>query len=101
MICIGDLVKPKYVRSLILLPGIIFILSACLPSVTAESPSSLPEPGAVETIIFETAAAARTQTAQFLPPTQTITNTPTPQKHPPKRRHQPPQSFFFSQQIRR
>jgi hypothetical protein len=82
MIWIGNLVKPKFVRSLILLPGIILILSACLPSATAGSPSSPPEAGAVETIIFETAAAARTQTALFLPPTQTITNTPTPSKTP-------------------
>lgn len=58
------------------------VLAACASPVAGRSPVSSPAPGSVETIIFETAGAARTQTAQFLPPTQTLTHTPTPSKTP-------------------
>jgi hypothetical protein len=77
-----ELIKRKCVQRPILLLGIVLIISACGSPVVARPPASTPVPGVVETIIFETAAAARTQTAQFLPPTQTITNTPTPSKTP-------------------
>ena len=77
-----DLIKRKCVHSLVFLLGIVLVLSACGSPVVAGSPASTLEQGALETIIFETAAAARTQTARFLPPTQTITNTPTPSKTP-------------------
>lgn len=62
--------------------GIALLISACLPAAAGGFPASTPVPGFVETVIYETAAAARTQTAQLLPPTQTITNTPTPSKTP-------------------
>lgn len=77
-----DLIKQKCAQCLVLLLGIVLVISACGSPVVIGSPASAPEPGAVETIIFETAEAARTQTAQFLPPTQTVTNTPTPSKTP-------------------
>lgn len=82
MSCMEILIKRKFIRRLILLPGLLLVVSACLSPAMVASPGSSPEAGAVETTIFETAAAARTQTAQFLPPTQTITNTPTPSKTP-------------------
>lgn len=77
-----ELIKRKSVRSILFLLGIVLIISACGSPVVVGSPVSSPAPGVVETIIFETAAAARTQTAQFLPPTQIITDTPTPSKTP-------------------
>jgi hypothetical protein len=66
----------------IFLLGIALLLSACIAPLPREAPVSSPVPGIAETIIFETAAAARTQTAQSLPPTRVITNTPTPSKTP-------------------
>lgn len=63
------------------------ILLACqVPALSTPSVSS-PAPGAVETIIYETAAAAQTQTARVIPPTDTPTLRPTstasPTKTPP------------------
>ena len=67
--------------------SILLILSACeIPSFSVSSVST-PEPGGVETIIFETAAAAQTQTFEFIPPTDTPTRPPTstasPTRTPP------------------
>lgn len=73
-------VKYKLVASL----GIILTLLACeLPAFSAPS-ASTPVPGAVETIIYETAAAAHTQTVQFQPPTHTPTRPPTSTASPTK-----------------
>lgn len=69
-------IKGKFLHTLILLLGIVPLLPACISPVGVRSPDSTPAPGIVETAIFETAAAARTQTSQFLPPTQTMTLTP-------------------------
>ena len=63
-------------HGLINLLGILLILTACVPSFQSSPPSS-PMPGAVETIIFETAAAAQTQTVESRPPTETPTRRPT------------------------
>jgi hypothetical protein len=50
-------------------------LAVTLPR--APAPAA-PVPGAVETIVVQTAAAAATQTATVLTPTATLTNTPVP-----------------------
>jgi len=76
------LIKRKFVDRLICLFGIAWSISACGSLAVAELPVSTLAPGAVETIIFETAAAAQTQTVQALPPTQVITDTPTLTKTP-------------------
>jgi hypothetical protein len=57
--------------------GIAILLLACVVPALSVPTVSTPAPDAVETTIFETAMAARTQTAELLPPTQTATNTPT------------------------
>ncbi len=62
---------------LIPLLGIFLVLSACDLPISSGPPVSSPAPGALETIIFETAVAAQTQTAEFLPPTNTPTRRPT------------------------
>jgi hypothetical protein len=63
----------------ILLLTIVPVLLACeLPVLFQPEPSNL-APGSIETIVFETAAAAQTQTAIVLPPpTRTPTLTPPP-----------------------
>ena len=76
------LIKRKFSYSFIFLLGLILVLSACASPGFGKSPASTLVTGSVETVIFETAAVARTQTAQFLPPTQTLTHTPTPSKTP-------------------
>ena len=67
--------KRKRVYKMIPFLGITLLSLACLVPAVAVPPAPTSAPGAVETIIFETAAAARTQTAELLPPTQTATNT--------------------------
>ena len=70
--------KKNTKHRLIPLLNILLVLSACeIPSLSVSSASTSVAPGAVETIIFETAAAAQTQTAEFLPPTGTSTRPPT------------------------
>ena len=69
--------KKSAKRGLISLLSILLALLACeLPASSAPSVSTS-APGAVETIIFETAKAAQTQTVEFLPPTDTPTIRPT------------------------
>ena len=63
-------------KLILLLIGML-VLVACELPVSSVSPAATPLPGAVETVIFETAAAAQTQTAEFLPPTHTPTRPPT------------------------
>jgi len=75
------LINRKFLHRFILF-GIAWSLSACGSLAVPKAPASNPEPGAVETIIFETAAAAQAQTIQALPPTQVITDTPTLTKTP-------------------
>ena len=82
MTCKENLIKGKFVYSLILFSGIVLIVTACRLPAASGSSTPTSAPGAVETIIFETAVVAQTQTVQFLPPTQTVTNTPTPSKTP-------------------
>ena len=70
--------KKNVKHRLIPLLSILLVLFACdLPASSVSSASTPVAPGAIETIIFETAAAAQTQTAEFLPPTQTPTRPPT------------------------
>ena len=75
-------IKQKFIRGQILFLGIVLIVSACIAPGQVEAPASTSVPGAVETVIFETAAAAQTQTLQSVPPTQTLTNTPIATKTP-------------------
>lgn len=67
--------------------GILLILLACQVPALSAPPLSSPVPGGAETVIFETAAAAQTQTARVIPPTDTPTVRPTstasPTKTPP------------------
>jgi hypothetical protein len=75
-------IRQKPIFKLILTLGSTLLLLACVvPALSAPTPQPS-APGAVETIIFETAVAARTQTAELLPPTQAVTSTPTPTKTP-------------------
>jgi len=76
------LIKRRVVPSQIFLLGIVLIISACASPVSGGEPVSGPVPGAMETLIFETAAAARTQTALVLPVSQTPTITLTPSRTP-------------------
>ena len=62
---------------LIPLLSILLVLFACDLPTSSISSASTPVLGAIETLIFETAAAAQTQTAEFLPPTHTPTRPPT------------------------
>jgi hypothetical protein len=77
-----QLQKRKVIPSRLLLPGMVLVLFACASPVEVGTPVPTLEESAVETLIFETAAAARTQTAEVLPPTQTVTSTPTRTKTP-------------------
>ena len=52
------------------------ILLSCGTPVLVAPPPSVSEPGSVETVIVQTAAAAQTQTLVSLPPTNTPTFTP-------------------------
>jgi len=55
------------------------VILGCASPVLVTPPPSIPQPGAVETIIVETAAAAQAQTVTLLPsPTSTSTMTPLP-----------------------
>jgi len=58
--------------------GAIFVLVGCALPVSSVSPAATPLPGAVETVIVETAIAAQSQTAVSLPPIEFPTLTPTP-----------------------
>ena len=69
---------------LILSLGIILILLACQVPALSSPPASTPVPGAVETSIYETAAAAQTQTARVITPTFTPTRPPTSTATPTK-----------------
>ena len=70
------LMKKNAKRGLISLLSILLALLACeLPASSVSSVSTTP--GAIETVIFETARAAQTQTVGFLPPTNTPTRPPT------------------------
>lgn len=71
------LMKKNTKRGLISLLSILLALLACELPPSSVSSVSTSAPGAVETIIFETAAAAQTQTAKLLPPTDTPTRPPT------------------------
>ena len=75
-------IKQRFIPGQIFLLGIALAVSACLAPASVEAPGASPVPGIVETIIYETAAAAQTGTAQSLPPTQTVTSTPTSTKTP-------------------
>jgi len=67
------------VRKLILLFAALFVLLACELPVLSQPAAPNPAPGSIETIVFQTAAAAQTQTAFLLPPpTHTPTLTPPP-----------------------
>ena len=77
------------VRKLFFLFAVLFVLLACELPVLSQPVASNPSSGSIETIVFETAAAAQTQTAILLPPpthtptstrppTGTPTETPTP-----------------------
>lgn len=62
----------------LLLAAVIFIISCAVPSIT-QPQSVAPQPGAVDTIVAQTAGAASTQTVRALPTsTKTPTATPTP-----------------------
>jgi len=62
--------------------GSTLLLLACVvPALAVPTPQPV-APDVVETIIFETAVVARTQTAELLLPTQAVTSTPTPTKTP-------------------
>ncbi len=85
--------KKDAAHKILLSLGIMLIVLACqVPALSAPSVSS-PVPGAVETIIYETAAAAQTQTARVLPPTRTPTKRPTSTASPTKT--PPPTSTFL------
>jgi hypothetical protein len=75
-------IKPRFISSQIFLLGIALAISACTAPASVEAPGAGPVPDTVQTIIFETAAAAQTQTAQSVPPTHTLTSTSTPSKTP-------------------
>ena len=82
-----EFLKKSIAHKILLSLGIMLIVLACqVPALSTPSVSS-PVPGAVETIIFETAAAAQTQTARVIPPTDTPTvrpsSTASPTKTPP------------------
>lgn len=64
-------------RKLVLPIATLFVLIACELPVFSQPPSNL-NPGSIETIVFQTAAAAQTQTAIVLPPTRTPTFIPFP-----------------------
>ena len=68
--------KRKLAYRLFLSLGIALLLLGCVVPALAVPTVPTSAPDAVETIIFETAMVARTQTAELLPPTQTATNTP-------------------------
>lgn len=62
---------------LISLLCILLVMLACEVPAFSVSSVSTPEQAAVETVIFKTAEAAQTQTAEFITPTQTPTRPPT------------------------
>ena len=72
--------KPELVYKLLPVLGITLLLLACVVPALTVPTAPTQAPGSVETTIFETAMAARTQTAELLPPTQTATNTPATKK---------------------
>ena len=83
------------VRKLILLFTALFVLLACEIPVLSQPAVSEPALGSIETIIFQTAAAAQTQTAILLPPpTNTATFTPPPTGTPTETAT-PTETFIF------
>ena len=69
----------RYVRRTILWLILGLVILGCASPVLVTPPPSLPQPGAAETIIVQTAAAAQAQTVTMLPsPTSTSTMTPLP-----------------------
>ena len=83
------------VRKIILLFAALLVLLACeLPVLSQPAPQN-PAPGSIETIVFQTAAAAQTQTAILLPPpTNTPTFTPLPTGTPTET-PTPTETFVF------
>lgn len=77
-----DSIRKKFQRGPIVLLGFVLIVTACVAPLSDTAPAPNPQSGNVETIIFETAAAARTQTAFVLPPSETPVITLTPSKTP-------------------
>ncbi len=83
------------VRKLFLLFTALFVLLACEVPLLSQPVVSEPAPGSIETIIFQTAAAAHTQTAILLPPpTNTPTSTPLPTGTPTETAT-PTETFIF------
>lgn len=83
------------VRKLFLLFTTLVVLLACEIPVLSQPVVSEPAPGSIETIIFQTAAAAQTQTAILLPPpTNTPTSTPPP-TGTPTATATPTETFIF------
>ena len=69
----------KVIAALVLLSA---VLPACQVPALFSPPASTPVPGAVETVIYETAAAAQTQTARVITPTSMATPTNIPSSAP-------------------
>jgi hypothetical protein len=83
------------VRKIILPIAALFLLLACELPVLSQPVVSEPAPGSIETIVFQTAAAAQTQTAILLPsPTNTPTFTPLP-TNTPTETATPTETFIF------
>jgi len=88
--------KPSYRVSCCLLT-VVLVLSGCGPLYLSPLPTQVP--GAVDTIVAMTYAAAATQTALFLPTatdTPTETATPTKTRLPPTGTPTPTATFFFT-----
>jgi hypothetical protein len=68
----------RVVRSVTLWLILVSVILGCATPVLVTPPPSLSEPGAVETVIVQTADAAQTQTMIALPPTNTPTLVPLP-----------------------
>jgi hypothetical protein len=89
-----QILKKDVKYKLVALLGIILILFACEVPAFSNLSVSTPVPGAIETTIYETAAAAQTQTAELIPPSYTSTKPPTSTVSPTKT-PQPTSTILF------